>query len=207
MDIEVLVLLGELVQLLRQKDVLWVDVGEDKVEFGGILPTVPGSALDNSLDNLEHGRDAGAAGNHTNVTGHVGSIDHGTLGTTDLHGVANPEAREVFRDVALRIGFYEEIKVTGFVVGRDRGVGSDDLLGLALDGGRERDMLANWKTKRVGGAWKGEAVYSNIVGDDGLFFEEEFLELLGLEHLSRFCNELSASCLRLLFSGRKTYGC
>lgn len=63
-------------------------------------------------------------------------------------------------DVACRVRFDEEVEVTFVVVGRGGCVGTDDLLGFAVDleGGAEGDVLANGKAEDVCWAWEGEAV-------------------------------------------------
>jgi hypothetical protein len=38
------------------------------------------------------------------VTAHVGGVDHGALGTPDLHGVADLEVGQILGDVTLRVG-------------------------------------------------------------------------------------------------------
>lgn len=124
------------------------------------------------------------------MTAHVGSVDHGTLGSTHLHGLADLQVRQVLGDVTLRVGLNQKIEVTGILVGRDGGVGAHDFLGLAVDGGGEGDVLADGETQNIGGTGEGETVDGDIVGDVVLFLEDKVLELVGDEDLSGFCGLL-----------------
>lgn len=182
---EAIVLLGQLVQLVLQQDVLRVDVGEDQVHLGGVVAAVTGTVADDGLDDLQHGSDTRATSDHTNVSAHVGSVDHGALRSADLHGLSNLQAGQVLGDVALRVLLDEEVEVARLVVRGDRSVGAHDLLGLTGDGGREGDVLADGQTQYVSGTRQGEAVDGDIVGDDSLLLELELLELVGVQHLAR----------------------
>ena len=184
-DTEAVVLLGELLQLITEEDIFLIDVGEDQVNFSGVVTAVAGTVADNGLNDLQHGGDTGTSSNHTDVTAHVGGVDHSALGTAHLQGVADLEGGEILGDVALRIGLDKEIKVAGLVVGGDGGVGADDLLGLTLDGRGERDVLTDGETEDIGGAGQCEPVDGDIVGDIGLLLQDKVLELTGVEDLSR----------------------
>lgn len=113
------------------------------------------------------------------MTAHVGSVDHGTLGTAHLHGLADLQVRQVLGDVTLRVGLNQEVEVTGILVGGDGGVGAHDFFGLAFDGGGQGDVLADGETQDIGGTGKGETVDSDVVGDFVLFLKDEVLELVG----------------------------
>lgn len=56
-------------------------------------------------------------------------------------------------DVSGRVGFYEQVKVPGLMVARDRGVGADDLfegtVGLR-EGGSNGDVLTDWEAEDGG---------------------------------------------------------
>jgi hypothetical protein len=117
------------------------------------------------------------------VAAHVGGVDHGALGTADLHGVADLETGQVLGDVTLGIGLDEQVEVASLVVGRDGGVGADNLLGLAGDGCSERDVLADGETKNIGGTRQGKTVDGDIVGDLVLLLENKVLELGGIQDL------------------------
>ena len=185
---EPIILLLELVQLLLEQDVLGVDVGKDQVHLGGVVTTVPGTVADDGLDDLQHGGDTSTTGDHTNVTAHVGGVDHGTLGTAHLHGVTDLQGGQVLGDVTLGVRLHEEVKVTGIFVGGDRSVGAQDLLGLTVDVGGERDVLTDGETEDIGGTGEGETVDADVVGDVGFFLEDEVLELVGDEDLSGLCD-------------------
>lgn len=176
-NIETLVLFDQLLQLLLEQNILGVDVGEDQVDLGGVVTTVAGTVADDSLDDLQHGSDTGTTSDHTNVAAHVGSVDHGTFGTTDLHGLANLQLGQVLGDVTLGVGLDQQVKVSGFMVGGDGGVRADDFLGLAGNGGGEGDVLTDGQTEDIGGTGQREAVDGDVVRDLGLLLEDEFLEL------------------------------
>lgn len=91
-DPEAGVLLGQGVEVLLEQNVVGVDVGKDEVDLG--LVAGAAAAL-NRLDDLQHGRDAGAARNHAKVAHHVGRVDHGALGALDADLVANLERRDI----------------------------------------------------------------------------------------------------------------
>lgn len=205
-DVEVRILSSQLVQFLLEQDVVRVDIGEDQVHLGGVVAAITGAVANDGLDNLKHRGDPGTTSNHTNVTAHVGSVDHGTLGTAHFHGIANLQGGQVLGDVTLRVGLHEQIKVTGFIVRRYGGVRADNLLRLALNSGGEGDVLTNGQTKDIGGTGKGEAIDANIVRDVGLLLEHEFLELCRVENLSGLCRgEIVCQYFELPSGGRQMY--
>ena len=157
-DADTGVLSGERVEVLLEEDVLGRDVGKDEVDLG----LVSGSAAsDDGPDDLEHGGDSSATGDHTEVTDHVGSVDEGALGATDPDGLADDERGHVLRDVALGVRLDQKVEVAGLVVTRDGGVRADNLLGrtIGLDtGGADRDVLADGEAEDVLGARELEAV-------------------------------------------------
>ena len=93
------VLGGKVVELFFEEDVVQVDVGVDKGEH-----RVVGRVLERGPDDLEHGRDAGAAGNHANVAREGGGVHKVALGAAHLDLVANVEQGDVAGDVALVVG-------------------------------------------------------------------------------------------------------
>lgn len=181
---EAIILLLKLFQLLLEQDILGVDVGKDQVHLGGVVTTVPGTVADDGLDDLQHRGDTSTSGDHTNVTAHVGSVDHGTLGAAHLHGLTHLQGGQVLGDVTLGVSLDEEVKVTGIFVGGNRSVGAQNLLGLAVDVGGERDVLTDGQTQDIGGTGERETVDADIVGDFLLFLEDKVLELIGDEDLS-----------------------
>jgi hypothetical protein len=186
-DIKLVILSGQLVQFLFEKDIVGVDVSEDEIDLSSVVAAVSGSAADDSLDNLQHWRDTSATGDHADMASHVRGVDHGALGTADLHGLTDIQVVQVFGNVTLCVGLDKEVKVAGFIVGRDGGVGADDGVGVAGNLGLKGDVLTDGETKDVGRPWKGKAVNSDVVGDEVLLLEDEVLELLGVKDLSGTC--------------------
>jgi len=180
-DAEARVLASELVQVLSQKDVLLVHVGENEVNLGLVAGR---SASEDSLGDLQHRGDTSATSDHTKVPDHVGSVDHGTLGALDLHLVADVESCQVTADVSGRVALDEQVEVAGVDIGRDGSVGTNDLLvgdGLSLgvldiEVGGDRDVLADGQTENAVRGGQSEAVDGGVVGEYGLFGQREFLE-------------------------------
>lgn len=113
MDSESLILLGQLVEILLQQDIFWVDVGEDQVD----LRLVTGrSSTDDSTDNLQHGSNTSSASNHTEMADHIWSVDHSSLGPTDLDGLAHGKTGHILGDVTGRIGLDQEVDEARLVV-------------------------------------------------------------------------------------------
>jgi hypothetical protein len=123
------VLLSEGVEVLLEKNILGSNVGKDEVDLGLVSGS---SAANDGADDLEHGSDSSTASNHTKVSNHIGSIDKGALGATDLDGLTDGERGHVLGDVALRIRLDQEVDVAGLVVTRDGSVGTNNLLGSAV---------------------------------------------------------------------------
>jgi hypothetical protein len=61
-------------------------------------------------------------------------------------------------------------------------------------------VLSNWETEDIYLSWEAEAVNGDIMGGDRLFCEFEFLEYIGIEDLSRFCDEGVSSWLFIRFN-------
>lgn len=181
-DAETVVLLGQLLKLILHEDIVGVHVGEDQVDLGGVVSTVTGTVANDSLDDLVHGGDTSTTGDHTNVTAHVGSVHHGALGATDLHGLTNLQGSQVLGDVTLGVGLDKEIEVASLIVRGDGGVGADNL--LTANGGGKRDVLTDGETQDIGGTGQGETVDSDIVRDVVLLLQGEVLEITGVEDLS-----------------------
>lgn len=91
-DADTSVLGSESIEILLEKNVLGANVGENQVDLGLVSSS---SATNDSTDDLEHGSDSGTTSNHTKVSDHVGGVNEGTLGTTDLDGLANDERSHV----------------------------------------------------------------------------------------------------------------
>lgn len=159
MNAEALVLGGEGVEVLLQQDVLLRDVGEDEVDLGAVAGG--GAAADDGADDLQHGGDARAAGDHAEVAHHVRGVGEGALGPAHADGLARGEGGEVPADVARRVRLDEEVEVAGLLVAADGRVGPHDLLGAAVrlwEDGADADVLADGEAEDVRGAGEGEAV-------------------------------------------------
>lgn len=92
------VILGDAVKLLAQQNVVLLDIGVDEIDARLVL-----LVLDHGANDLEHGGDARAAGNHANMPAQVGAVAHLALGALDLHAVADLELADVLGDVPLRV--------------------------------------------------------------------------------------------------------
>lgn len=188
-DAESIVLLLQLLELVLEQNVLGVDVGEDQVNLGGVVTTVAGTVADDSFDNLQHGGNTSATGDHTNVTAHVGGVDHGALGAADLHVVTDLQVGKILGDVTLGVSLDEQIEVSSLIVGGDGGVRANNLLRLTGDSSGERDVLTDGEAEDIGGTGEGETVDGDIVGDLVLLLEDEVLELSGVQDLARLCDQ------------------
>lgn len=106
-DADTLIFFDQNIKLSFQQDVLLIDVGEDEVNLRGVArrPSPP-----NCIDNLQHGRDTCASGNHAEPPYHIRCVHERTLRPSDADGVAEGEGGDVLRDGALWVGFYEEVE-------------------------------------------------------------------------------------------------
>lgn len=217
-DADALVLGGERVEVLLEEDILRGDIGKDEVHLGLVALR---TTTHNGADNLQHGGDARAAGNHAKVADHVGGVDERALGPADADGLADEQRGHHLGDVALRVGLDEQVKVAGLVVARDGRVGAHNLLGGAVGLGQRRadgDVLADGQAENGLGRGELEAVavcdacvstdegpsleagesdlHGYIVGDDRLFLELKLLEDVRLEDLFNLCHGVSVSQCR-----------
>lgn len=150
---ELAVLCRNRVDVLLEQDVLGVHVREDEVDF---CPVACSAAALDSLDDLEHGRDAGSAGDHAEVAHEVGRVDHCALGAADLYGLSDLHRGDVLGDIAGGVRLDEEVDMAAVFIGGDGRVGADDF--FAVDGGGEGDVLADGEAEDVGWAGEGETV-------------------------------------------------
>lgn len=207
MHADTLVLGGERIEVLLEQNILRGDVGKQQVDLGAVAL---GAAADNGADNLQHGGDAGASGNHAKVADHVGGVDEGALGSADADGLADQERGHHLGNVALGVRLDEQVKVAGLVVARDGGVGADNLLGGAVglgEGRADGDVLADGEAEDRLGRGELEAVagmvsirsrrwrrswgvvvvvvglHGYIVRNDRLFLQLKLLKDVGLENL------------------------
>lgn len=201
---EARILLGERIEVFLEKDVLRSDVGEDEVHLRLVASS---TALDDRLDDLEHGGDPGSARDHAKVSHHVRGVDERALGTADPDGLPDMDARQVLGDVASRVGLHQKVEVAGLVITGDGRVRAHNLLARAVrlgDAGTDGDVLADRQAQdgrqgrelepvtkigmlvsasfQVVRAWSN--LHGNIVGYNRLLLELELLEGRG-EHLLR----------------------
>jgi hypothetical protein len=150
---EALIFLRQLIQILPQKYILRSHIREYQINLCDIS-TCPTS--NNSPDDLQHRRDTGPASNHAESLHHVWCVDHGAFRAFDFDSLSNDQRGHVFRDVARRVGFYEQVKVARDMVARDRRVGAHNLLldgdagvfGVGYGEGRgDGDVLAYWEAE------------------------------------------------------------
>ena len=182
---ETLVLGSERVEVLLEQNILGGDVGKDEVDLGLVASL---AAADDGADNLQHGGDAGATGDHAKVTDHVGGVDEGALGAADLDGLSDSEAGQVLADVAGGVRLDQEVEVAGLVVAADGGVRADDLLGATvglLEDGADGDVLADGEAKDRGGVGKLEPVAGGEVLARCMCWELWSQEFLTWRHCGR----------------------
>lgn len=99
-DLEALrVDVAELVEVGLEEDISLADVRVEEGDGGAVEGVLEGGA-----DDLDHGRDTCAAGDHAEVADEVGSVHEVALGALDADGVADLELRDVFGDIAEVIG-------------------------------------------------------------------------------------------------------
>lgn len=190
------VLPGQLVQILTQQDIVLIDIGKDEINLR--LVSLLATSLNSTCD-LQHRGDSCTTSNHTEVTDHVGRVNHGALGALDLHGIADIESSQMARDVTGRVGLHDEVEEAGLDVGGDGGVGAHDYLGLGyailigdIEGSGERDVLPDGQAEDVGVVGELEAVDGGVVRNLGLFGDGEFLEGVRVEYrvvLWFFCEQ------------------
>lgn len=100
----------------------------------------------------------------------AGRVDHGAFRPFHLQGLADGEVGDVLRDIAGGVGFYEQVEEAVVFVGGDGGVGADDFLGLAGDGGGDGHMLADGQAEDVAWGGEGEAVATDVSARDKRLF-------------------------------------
>lgn len=89
----------QVIQFDFEKDIVFVNVGVDEAEFGGV------SGVEESVSSdLEHGSDSGSTSDHTNFFCECRSVLELTFGALDADLVTNFKQRKVPRDIALLVG-------------------------------------------------------------------------------------------------------
>lgn len=164
---------NKIVELNSEQYVVLVDVGVYKIELGWVTGVEKGVASD-----LEHGSDTSAACNHTNLGGKVRREGELTFGALDTDIIADFDQGQVLRNVALLISLqsvleytdkkrvdgtclYDKVKVTEVIIASRRGIAASN--GLAINFGRNRDMLSRGEAKIVLGIGKTEAIKISVV--------------------------------------------
>jgi hypothetical protein len=82
--------LGQLIQLLLEKNVLWVDVGVDEAELSPV-----GGVFESGANDLQHGGDSSPTSNHPNGAGESWGIHELTFGTFDSDLVTNLQEGDI----------------------------------------------------------------------------------------------------------------
>lgn len=95
-----LVLLDQSIEVLLEEDILGGNIGKDEIDPGEVTVV---TTTDDGPDDLQHGGDTSAAGNHTKVLHHVRLVLEGALGTAHLDGLTDDEGSHVLGDVALGV--------------------------------------------------------------------------------------------------------
>jgi hypothetical protein len=124
------IFVGQLIELFLEENILVVNVSINETQPGGILGVLKGSA-----DDLQHGCDTGASGDHANFTWECWRIVELTLWTFNANVVANLEERNIAGDVALlvRLGAIrnrtmEDLKKKATLIRRSKWPRSSSLL-------------------------------------------------------------------------------
>jgi hypothetical protein len=97
----VLVIFSKLFELLPQQDIFLIDVCKDETYLCFI-----GWIFEDCTNDLEHGGDSCAAGNHTKGTDEAWTIHHLTFRTLHFDSIADFHIPNVFGDVSSRITLY-----------------------------------------------------------------------------------------------------
>jgi hypothetical protein len=96
-DLELgLVDVKELPEVIFEENVLFVDIGVDEGDGGGVERIPEGSAND-----LDHGCDSRTASNQAEVASHANLVTEVPLGTLDTDSIAEFELRDESGDVSL----------------------------------------------------------------------------------------------------------
>jgi len=152
---------NQFIQLRFEQDIFKPDIGVDERDFGLIL-----WVLYNGTNDLQHGGDAGATSDHSEVRNESRLIPELTFGTLDADRLAESEERKVPGDVTLLVGLDEQLEVASVIIGGNRRIGAHDVLAVYLR--LYRNVLSNWKAEDVVGISKREfiATRSMIVSQE-----------------------------------------
>jgi len=88
----------KVIQLLFKKDIFYVNIGIDEAQASIVC-----RVLQHSTNDLQHGHNTSATGNHSNFVCQGRAILEKALGALNLSLVTNFQERNVMRDVTLLI--------------------------------------------------------------------------------------------------------
>lgn len=118
---------NQFIQLRFEQDVFKPDVGVDERDFGLVL-----WVLHNGTNNLQHGGDASATSDHSEVRNESRLIFELTFGTLDADRLTESEERKVAGDVTLLVGLDEQLEVASVIIRGNRRIGAHDVLAVYL---------------------------------------------------------------------------
>lgn len=165
-----LILLRQTIQVFLHENVLLIHIRKYQVHLRRVPSPVPGPPPHDRADYLQHRCYARPACDHPEMPHQAGRVDHGAFRPFHLERLADGEVGDVLRDVAGGVGFYEQVEEAVVSVGGDRGVGADDFLGLACNGGGDGHVLADGEAEDVARGGQGEAVATDVSARDKQLF-------------------------------------
>ena len=154
---------NQFIQLRFEQDVFKPDVGVDERDFGLVL-----WVLHDGTNNLQHGGDASATSDHSEVRNESRLILKLAFGAPDADRLTKSEERKVAGDVALLVGLDEQLEVASVIIGGNGRIGAHDVLAVYLS--LYRDVPSYWKTEDVVGIRKREFIarWSMVVSQEKL---------------------------------------
>lgn len=159
---EPLILSRQRIQILLKQYILLGDIRKDQVDLGAVARR---AAADDSLHNLQHGRDARAAGDHAKVANEVGPVVEGALGPTHADRLRDGQRGHVLADVAGRVRLDQQVEEARELVAADGRVAAHDLLVAAVglvENRADGDVLADGEAEDVRRAGEGETVAGGV---------------------------------------------
>ena len=166
------------IQLRPQQDIVLgvvrIQQRDARVGVGGVFADRP--------DELVHGGDACAAGDHADAFRVAARVLHCALGAADVDRAAGFHLREVLRHRAGGVDLDQQLDAAAVAIVGDGRVGACD--GGAVDGGAERDVLAGWEAEGVVCVRQGEDEVVDVRGDLGFVRESEGSPLARVEGCS-----------------------
>ena len=119
-----------------------VDVGVDEGDFSLVC-----GIGENGAQDLVHGGDTCAPGNHAELADEAWTVVELSLGTLDTNLVANVELCKVTGNVSLLVGFDDEIKIATVIVIANGGIATGNKLLVNFSG--DGHVLANGEIEHV----------------------------------------------------------